>query len=258
MRLQEIFLIETTEEDRAIVSLASSISDYLRKYEDSEDTEVIKVGTIGDLFDTPLTILDPIKIELDTHNGIMERMKKERPDEVAKENSEVIGIWYMHSKTVVFDKDYIDTYALKSIISHELRHALDDFKSGFKASTSKKYATPKDKANRKVTDDPYFGNVAYLAEPAEINARFLEVMNQMVTQIRIIFKMSPEKIGPAIMQTFRQALEHYQIADLFPQKEKSKDYKQLIKRGMDFIQKEIQHQESITGKKLSHSARHLP
>lgn len=238
MRAHE-FLIETTEEDRAIVSLALAISDYIDQFTDyenySKDYGVIEISSIGEKFDTPLSILNPIRILVEPDRILQNQMNTKNADD------ETAGYWSPHNKTILLSKDLVGLPEMKSILSHELRHALDDLKSDFKAGTSKKYTTAKNKE----ADDPY------LAEPAEINARFLEVMNEIVKTIRQAFKLSPEKIKPTIMQTFRQALKHYEIANLFPQKEKSRDYKRLIKRGMDLIQKEIQHQEILNNKKAT-------
>lgn len=271
MRLQELFLIETTEEDRAIISLSHAISDYINSHYDNEDMDdlssdnpdfdfdddeldiggdedkPIDVGTIGQLFDTPLEILNPITIQLQSDYGIRQRRKKDTGSDVIRRPGEedIMGLWYNTEKLMILNKDYLGSNDLKSVVSHELRHALDDFKSGFKANVSKKYSTPRDKAHRKVTNDPYVGNVSYLAEPAEINARFLQVLHAMVPVIQRAMKLAPEKIKPFIMSKFKQGLEDNRIAELFPQKEKSKDYKRLMKRGIDFIQKEMNHQSQL-------------
>jgi hypothetical protein len=39
----------------------------------------------------------------------------------------------------------------------------------------------------------------------------------------------------------KRLLSAYDISTLFPEREKSKDYKRLIKRAVDFIQKEISY-----------------
>jgi len=41
------------------------------------------------------------------------------------------------------------------------------------------------------------------------------------------------------MNEFNKLMKHYSISELFPEKDQSKDYKRLIKRGVDFIDKEI-------------------
>ena len=124
-------------------------------------------------------------------------------------------------------------------MAHELRHALDDYKSEKKASVSNSYSTPKKKEYRKEYNDPYYGNISYLAEPAEINARFLQVLDQLTTTIRQSVKLYPNDPKPAIMKEFKNILAYYHISDLFPEKELSKDYKRLMKRAMDYIEKEL-------------------
>ncbi len=100
MRLVELFLKETSMEDRAIISLASAIYSHIDKeynfgaadnpspltekspfdfsqgdYDDEEDNfgdiedppELVhNVGTVGDLFNTPLEILNQVNIVLTT------------------------------------------------------------------------------------------------------------------------------------------------------------------------------------------------
>lgn len=258
---------ETTEEDRAILSLASTIYDKIKEYEDVDhetsysgddyydpddmdfddepkaDDELIHVGTIGQLFDTPLDILNTVSIELQSNYGINERIRKEEGADVTREPSTgiILGIWYSDTRTMVFNKDYLSSKAIKSTVAHELRHALDDFKSGFKANKSDKYTTAKKKEFRNVTNDPYAGKLAYLAEPAEINARFVQVLNDMVSVIKKAVTLDPAQREPMINKYLKKSLENHKISNLFPEKEQSKDYKRLMKRAADFIQKETKH-----------------
>jgi len=270
MRLQELFLVETTEEDRAIISLSSAISQYLKKYEEEDfdkeysddeydlddepeddSDETIFVGRIGELFDTPLEILEPITIELQSDYAIRQRMKKEDGADVIRspDKGSINGLWYGHNATMVVNKDLLGTNALQSTISHELRHALDDFKSDFEANKAGgRYSKAKNKAHRKVTKDPHVGNLAYLGQPSEINSRYLQAMNAMVPSIKRAAKLAPEMVQPSIMRDLKRAFEAFRITDLFPEKEKSRDYKRLIKRAMDFIDKELKHVQSTQPK----------
>jgi len=271
MRLVELFLTETTEEDRALISLSSSLYDYIQKYRDLEnaskyssdydeydpeldtDTENISdedksvvVGQIGKIFDTPLEILNPVTIELQSSSGMTDRLEKEKSDDTdISPTGEVLGLWYGRNSTIVLNRDYLDSKILKSSITHELRHALDDYKSGFEANKAGgRYTNPKKKSHRKVKNDPYMGNLSYLAEPAEINARFLQVLHNLVDSISRMSKTHGADAERFIMRDFRDLLKKYRISDLFPEKEKSKDYKRLLKRGVDFIQKELQYRRS--------------
>lgn len=253
MRLQELFLVETTEEDRAIISLASSIYDYLQKYadrdldyddEDGED-EVVYVGKIGQLFDTPLQGFDNIKIEVQSDIGILERINDKRALEGKKPIFDApAGVWYSDTNTIVFNSDYLSTSSMKSTVTHEIRHALDDIKSEYRVSSSTRYSTPKKKSFRKITKDPHMGDLAYLAQPAEINARFTQVLDDMVDKIKRAAQLPFKDARDRLHKQLKFGFDKHNIAHLFPEKEQSRDYKRLMKRAADFIDKELTHIQS--------------
>lgn len=263
MRLQEL-LLETTEEDRALISLSSAIYNYIQQYADEDDLDdqlyhdfddvddysddsisteekITTVGKIGKLFDCPLELLNPVTIEIQSGEGMRNRLDKANPEDIEKgPRGEVYGIWYSGISTIVLNREWLTSKQLQSTITHELRHALDDYKSKFQANKdSGSYSIPKKKEHRKAERDPELGNLNYVAQPAEINARFVQVLNAMVPVIGRAVKLSPEKVEPLIMREFKRALEYFRITSLFPEKERSKDYKRLMKRGIDFIQKEL-------------------
>jgi len=264
MKLFELFINETAEEDRAIISLADAVYKYLQRYADDDDTDdepdyygdedddlydvpkddkVTTVGRIGDLFNTPLLAAEHVTLELQSSYGISERLRKESTDDVAKgPRGEVLGLWYGENSTLVLNRDYLVSNTIKSTIAHELRHAVDDFKSNKQANKAGgRYSIPKNKSYRNVTNDPHLGNLSYLAQPAEINARFVQVLHAMVPVIGRAAKLEPQQADQLINQTLKKAMASYRIADLFPEKEKSKDYKRLMKRAVDFIEKEKSH-----------------
>lgn len=276
MRYFEI-ITETTEEDRAIISLSSAISSYLTQHYDNSDEDelssdnpdfdfddderndedtTIDVGTIGQLFDTPLNILNPIHIQIQSDYGIRQRRKWESGSTVIRKpgSDDVLGLWYGDKNVIILNKDYLGSNSLKTVISHELRHALDDYKSGFAAGDSAGYNTAKDKESRKELRKakrkgeerkmPVAGSYEHLAEPAEINARFIEVLHSMVPIIKHAYKMSPDRMKAYVMDAFEKKLDYHNISTLFPDKEKSKDYRRLVNRGKDFIQKEMSHRET--------------
>jgi hypothetical protein len=264
MRLQELFLIETTEEDRAIVSVASALNSYIQKYEgedaggdfydgdeDPDDTihdEMKVIGSIKELVgDSPIPEFNGINIILQSDYGIRLRKKKEAEARgVTPPSTSIMGMWYPASRAIILNKDYIGYNTLRTVISHELRHALDDIKSDFEANKSGgRYSIPRKKSHRRETNDPYFGNLRYLAEPAEINARFLQVLDRMVKVIKnFATKLTPEQSRAKIMNQFHEIMKDERISELFPEKEKSRDYKRLMKRGVDFIDKEIAYVRS--------------
>ena len=252
MRLVELFLNETTEEDRALISLSSAIYNYLQRYADQdldydnpddEENGVVRLGKLGNMFDTPIQGMEDINLEIQTDMGLVDRVRRETPDEFTDTSGAdgPGGIWYNHNKTMVLNSDFLSSDDMKSVVTHELRHALDDVKSGYKANVSTRYGTAKNKSYRKVTKDPHMGNVAYLAQPAEINGRFAQALDKLTDQIPHLIKYPQDQIHKRSVRLLLQAMDKYNISHLFPEKEKSRDYKRLLKRGMDFIQKELNY-----------------
>jgi predicted SprT family Zn-dependent metalloprotease len=276
MRLVEIFLKETTEEDRAIISLAQAIFQDVEKlakkeepedpawydhedpgYDDSRDIadllrekkepEIIHLGKIGGLYDTPLTALNNIKIDLQDGASLDKRASNE-PEKYVEQDSDfhTVGVWLPDEKTISLNKDYLNTPKrkahLRSVVAHELRHALDDVKSKFKATSSKSYMNPRTKFQKSLPTDADKTR----AQPIEINARFVELLNSLVPAIKYaVNNLQPEEIRGYIMKELQEGLVHHQLADLFPEKEKSPQYKRLMKRVVDFVQKEVKHQFEI-------------
>lgn len=261
MRLQELFLTETTEEDRAIISLAKTIFTKLSDLStvSLEKGQVINIGTIGDHFDTPLNILDPVKLSIWTNEDIVDDFVPEdkRAQYLGDGDGEskrrnIYGLWDSSENTVVFNYDFIASNAIKQVITHELRHALDDYKSDFKANKSTKYSTPKKKEHRKdYSDDPYASDdlkaQPYRAQPAEINARFAEVLHGITAQAAHAFKRDPNpaSMRAKLMKDLKRLFDERHISYLFPEKEKSRDYKRLMKRAVDMIDKEISYYNTV-------------
>lgn len=254
MKLIEIFLNETTEEDRALISLSSALFQYLQKnkhlyadepeFSDDEsefdDVEIksdrpITVGSIGQLFHTPLPPLNKIIIQVQSDYGIRNRLKKESGAVSIKRPEEEIiyGLWYGDTNTMVLNSDVILSKGMKSAITHELRHALDDVKSDYKtADMSIQYNKPSSTVDIK--------NVDYYSRPSEINARFIEVLHLVQQELSNL--SSKDSIDrEEILKYFYNLLEKKKISTLFPEKTSSSQYKRLVKRGVDFINKEIAH-----------------
>jgi len=244
MRLRELYLVETTEEDRAIISLSSSLYNYVQKYSPGETANL---GKIGDFLNTPLEGLNDVSIELVPQDQLYKAINGVDEDDVFPDTTNPIGCWFPEEKVVRLNSDKINAKGLKSVISHELRHVMDDVKSDFKASKSSKYFTPKNKSLKPGSGDPYTDHAAYLAQPAEINARFVQVLNIMTKAIEVaVQKLPPEKVDAFIMKKLGEYMEHFHIAEIFPEGTKSKDYQRLMKRAMDFIQKEKAHLKSAS------------
>lgn len=238
MRLQELFLIESTEEDRALISLSAALYPIIMQNSSAE--EYVNMGKIGDLVDTPLSALNDVHIELEMPDDFMKRSEDE--DDSGKDLSEVVRIafWDPSTESVVLNLKYISRPTIRRTLTHELRHALDDVKSDYKASSSDRYMTAKKKSHRASPD------TAYLAKPGEINARYTQTMHLIVLKLEKLFQKfdDVDKIRSEIMDYLSMVFETNQISHLFPEKEKSRDYKRLIKRAVDFIEKEIKYNES--------------
>jgi len=246
MRLVELFIIETTEEDRAIISLSGPMYSFLQKYADQdldwddENTETLYLGKIGQFFDTPFDGIDNIGIAIQSDSSLLDRIRKEHP----KTKDAPAGLWDANTKTIIFNSDYLSTDFMKSTIVHELRHMLDDIKSEFRVAGSKGYSTPRDKEYRKTKDDPHAPNMEYLAQPAEINARFLQVLNALIPKIKRLASQPRLEARDKLHKILRYEMDMHDVAGMFRDKNNSPDYKRLMKRGADFIDKELAHVQS--------------
>jgi hypothetical protein len=245
MRLQELFLQETTEEDRAIISLANAVYRHVSKYVDYIDpnsTKPLDIGKIGDFADTPLDGFEDIKLELQQGDALGRRTAEANKEEY--DGKEPNGVWFNEVPAIAINSDKISSERIKSTISHELRHALDDLKSDGRASSSLRYRTPKKKEHRK--KDPYSEkNYPYLAEPSEINARFNQVLDGLVDSIAKNSNMDPKQLWDHEIKVLKRLFIMHNITSLFPEKTASRDYKRLVKRAVDFIQKEIKYITSL-------------
>ena len=176
MKIKELIL-ETADENRAIISLAQALYrkiynnyaisnqeiDYDTDYTDdnygnndySDDSEFgnthidydpgneekIKLGKIGDMFDSPIPALDSIRIELISDYSIHELFSNEEGHEAMGHT--ILGFWSSDTNTISFNADRLRDKRMETVIGHELRHALDDIKSNYKGNASTRYSTPK-------------------------------------------------------------------------------------------------------------------
>ena len=223
MRLQELF--ETSNEDRALISLSSAIYNTIKTHDGD-------LGTIGDLYDTSIPALNNISISV---VGGSEFIRHITGANNVKDYSEkkVYAVWDADTMSIVFNKDLINEERMKTSVTHELRHALDEIKSSSYKGGGLDYFTPKKKEHR--IDDP----IQYRAQPAEINARFTEILHKLTDIIpKRKQTVEPSELKNRLMHDLNHLFVKYEIADLFPEKTQSRDYKRLIKRAYDFINKE--------------------
>jgi hypothetical protein len=240
MRLQELF--ETTEEDRALISLSSAIYDKVKPYSESDTDELVRIGSIGDMFDTSIPGLDKVSVCVEGGEQFMQNATEDDDATMDWSGKEIYAFWDEETHSVIINKDHIDKNRMKTTITHELRHALDELKSNSFPGDAKGYFTPRKKEHRK--NDPY-STTQYRAQPAEINARFTEILHKLSDLVPKRYNLvEPHLLRRQLMHDFNNLLVKYEIADLFPERTASKDYKRLVKRAYDFIQKEMTHIES--------------
>ena len=214
MRLQELF--ETTEDDRNISKLSTNLYSYLQSnYADTDidfdDNGTCPLGTLGEILDLPEdSPFVNIPVVLVTDEQMTNNVYGAQKDYDPYNPKQAIGTWEPNTKTVELNADFLGSNKMKTTISHELRHALDDLKSGGKASTSNQYSTPRKKEHRNPDQN-------YLAMPAEINARTMEVQQELSKIIPMVYKkLEPEAIKPRIQKAINELLVKHRIAELFP------------------------------------------
>jgi len=256
MRLLELFLVETTEEDRALVSLSSAVYNKLilpNKGIPLSDKPV-ELGKIGDNFDTPLEILNDVSIDLQSGDAFIKRVL--RPGE-KRNGAPILGAWDYDTNAIVFNIKYLDHPRMKTLVGHELRHAMDEKKSGDQAGLASRndpekpnaYSQPR-KTSHKKEPKPGRKDWRYTASRSEINARFLEVMEILVTKQvpKAYANASPGDIKPKLINDLDALMTKFEIAEVFPERTDSPDYKRLIRRAMDMLQKETAHYEQELAK----------
>jgi len=241
MRIHEL-IVETTEEDRAIISLADVIYKDLQQYADTEldydETGVMHIGRIGDLFDTPIPGLDRVRLEISSDESIVDLAR--RLHGKATPSDSHFGQWDPMEKAISLNADYLSSNRMRSVIAHELRHAMDDMKSLNRANQSTRYRTARKPEHQADKDG------AYQAQPAEINARFIEALNVLVPVIPKLANLEPAAFRTKMTAYINKAFELKDIADYYPEKTASPHYKRLLQRAWAFIEKELAHIKSQT------------
>jgi hypothetical protein len=256
MRLQD--LLETTQDDRAISSLSDKVYNFLRTnyasdvpFERDDPNGTFTVGKLGDLID--LTVEEQpfkeINLIIQSDESIRRTISPTDPtaDRDPYNPRVIIGAWNPKTDSTHYNVDFFSSTKLRTTIAHELRHALDDLKSDYRANASVRYETPRKKGHRvsKSAED----RTPYLAQPAEINARAMEVQHQLTNYIpRIYAKFDEDQIRPKVVAYIKRLMQEYRIADLFPERSQSPQYKQLVKRIVLFAQSVMADVETKTGK----------
>jgi hypothetical protein len=239
MHIREL-IVETADEDRAIISLADSIYQYLQKYADQDldydETGVMHIGRIGDLFDTPIVAFDTIKIVLSSDQAIVDLISRLQGHSTPEDGH--IGQWDQMEKTISLNSDYLSTSRMRNVIAHELRHAMDDTKSLNRANQSIRYRTARNPQHQLDKD------AAYQAQPAEINARFIEALHILTPIVYKLAHLDPKVFKNKMTAYINKTFELKDIADYYPEKTANPHYQRLLKRAWTFIDKELAHIQS--------------
>jgi hypothetical protein len=252
---------ETAEEDRALVSLSSAIYKKVIQHVETDD-EHIELGKIGEMFDTSIVALNNVSIDIQGGDSFHRRLHDIPPADILgdKIDNTAVAFWDEDVDTVVLNRYYLGTERIKTTITHELRHALDSIKSDKFPGDASRYFTPKKKEHRQLyyTDSGEIDKsdvrnlTPYRAQPAEINARFAEVLHALSDFVAKRYNtVAPHLIKRQLSQDFKKLMNKFQISYLFPEKDQSRDYKRLVKRAYDFMEKEIAHVESELAKQGS-------
>lgn len=231
MRANE-FIAETAEEDRALISLANAIWEHIQQYKTTVRSG--SIGTIDDIVNTPLDAVKDIKVYLATDDDIADVYNEDEPDSAKHITGDRIkGMWDPTRNTVFLNLTKITNVEVKRTIAHELRHVLDDVKSNYAAGSSARYG---EKSRNTSTDLD-----AYRSSKAEINARFAEVLHTIPIYVERAKQQNIPNPREYVIDKFHNMMDQRHIYKYFPEKERSKAYKQLIKRAVNFIDKEIAH-----------------
>jgi hypothetical protein len=232
MKLQQV--LEGIEDQHTLIRAANSLYAKLKPMATSEfqPSEAQMLGPIGKFVNTGNKQIDAIDVVL---YGA-EEMQAFARQEYSEENAErYMGFWDPEYKMLVLNRDRLGESRMRTIITHELRHALDDILSGYRATSSDRYTQAPDASN---SDRDY----QYLASPMELNARFSEVLHLMTGVMRKALRENPANARDVAIKRFGEAMRARQIEQLFPEKTKSRTYRQLVKRGMLFIDSFLEKQ----------------
>jgi hypothetical protein len=239
MRLQHIF--ETVQEDRAIVSLAIAIGSMInQRYAADWVKNPITLGKIGDLFNTSLIAAEDINLVLinddDLHDVAVDQQL------TTKESSDRYrAIWVPDNNTIYLNSNLKGTSGIAKAAAHELRHALDTFKSDGWSDIPGKYSSPRKTKSIKPIIDRGDAKLIYNARRDEINARFLEALHELTAIIHQRVRTQEPDVYEKIMQDFEDILVRENILQIFPEKTNSADYKRLIKRASEYVRLEIDY-----------------
>ena len=188
------FIIETPQENRELLSLASAI---LWNWKKNPRREV----AASDVDTSDIT--QPAIQELTKFLKIKFDAKFDR------------SLYNPRTKEILVKHDKLDVYSLKSVIVHELQHALDDFKSQGKFTKEK-------------------GN--YWSRQSEVNARLTQAINDIESALQKIKLKNVDWNNPKIKTNIIKLINSYlKIHKLSKGDLDDKRYQRLVSRIYNYL-----------------------
>lgn len=272
-------LIETPEEDSEIFELASIIAEYLKDqwkeyrkdnewYEDFKQ-EIKKIKSSKKKMD--IFILDNTRItKIVNINAVKTQALKKfvklyrvnllyiSPDKAGDEydgyhskSERLIAVNYRNARNIE---------KLESILTHEIRHAVDLLRSvpGIELNQPVRQAASllktgkaldsRSKQDKENAEDNFND---YLAEPHEVNARFTQVtraLNKFIKDDPSLLKM-PNALKLIIEKLF----DHYDISTVYRDGVNNTKYKRLLIRIYKFIDAELSHIGKVSPEAMAYA-----
>lgn len=259
------YLIETPEEDSDIFRVAEVIADYLKKswlaatkdpiWMDELKTDIKKYKKTRQdiqIFENIRIISIPgakSAVTTETMKNVI-RLYRVNLFHLFPESDDELPHDGYHDKTnrlIVLDKTLArNIEKMESILTHELRHAVDNLKSVKEITpttpvplSAKLLKTGKALSQRSAQDsDDYSENFnAYLAEPHEVNARFTQVVRVLNKQVN----KDPTLLTRhgALWELIQTLFNHYSISTVYPLGTANPKYRHLLARVYKFVTTEL-------------------
>ena len=223
MRLQEI-LLETTEEDRRISTLAAQLRKRVMAFVAGKPRGGI-IGKLAELVKgTNLESMAGVTLQVLPNSMFYKSLGDPERDPKA---GSVHGFWDPDRNRIVLNLRHVQALSLSKTIAHELRHALDDIKSDYRAS---------DPDNR-------YGKhpKGTLHQPDEINARYAESMHIAILKIGKLARegWTKAELMSELPEIIKFAFDANLITHVMPNRYSDRAYRHLASRAYRLLSAEV-------------------
>lgn len=223
MRIQELIL-ETTEEDRGISKLAAQLRKRVIAFVDAKP----RGGIIGKLAEfvkgTTLESMAGVTLQV-LPNSMLHKAFGD--PEIDPKLGRIHGFWDPNRDRIVLNLRHVRALSLSKTIAHELRHALDDIKSDYRAS---------DPDNR-------YGKhpEGSLFQPDEINARYAESMHIAILKIGKLARegWTRAELMAELPEIIKFAFKANLITHVMPERYSDRAYRHLASRAYRLLSAEV-------------------